>query len=159
MGERTCAFEGCNALEFRTSGYCLRHKGNPSDEKDPHITSEARENSRKPVKEDRRIPIIGLLYFPFIIILFWLADLINDQLHNTPWPILSILAYTAGIMLLLSVFILPIYGFYILRIIRQRIENGTSNIAVTMFYLISFIIPLIGVIGFWFLASVFGSGA
>lgn len=26
MGEKECAFEGCNALEFRTSGYCLRHK-------------------------------------------------------------------------------------------------------------------------------------
>ena len=26
MGERKCAFEGCNALEFRTSGYCLRHE-------------------------------------------------------------------------------------------------------------------------------------
>ena len=26
MGERKCAFEGCNALEFRTTGYCLRHK-------------------------------------------------------------------------------------------------------------------------------------
>ena len=26
MGERKCAFGGCNALEFRTSGYCLRHK-------------------------------------------------------------------------------------------------------------------------------------
>ena len=26
MGKRNCAFEGCNALEFRTSGYCLQHK-------------------------------------------------------------------------------------------------------------------------------------
>ena len=26
MGDRKCAFEGCNALEFRTSGYCLGHK-------------------------------------------------------------------------------------------------------------------------------------
>ena len=26
MGERNCAIEACNALEFRTSGYCLRHK-------------------------------------------------------------------------------------------------------------------------------------
>lgn len=26
MGERKCAFDCCNALEFRTSGYCLRHK-------------------------------------------------------------------------------------------------------------------------------------
>ena len=26
VGERKCAFEGCNALEFRSTGYCLRHK-------------------------------------------------------------------------------------------------------------------------------------
>ena len=26
MGERKCAFEGCKALEFRTSGYCPKHK-------------------------------------------------------------------------------------------------------------------------------------
>ena len=33
MGERKCAYEGCNALEFRTTGFCLRHKENPSEEK------------------------------------------------------------------------------------------------------------------------------
>ena len=32
MGERKCAFNGCNALEFRTSGYCLRHKDGRSEE-------------------------------------------------------------------------------------------------------------------------------
>ena len=26
VGDRKCGFDGCNALEFRTSGYCLRHK-------------------------------------------------------------------------------------------------------------------------------------
>ena len=26
VGDRKCDFDGCNALEFRTSGYCLRHK-------------------------------------------------------------------------------------------------------------------------------------
>jgi len=26
VGDRKCEFDGCNALEFRTSGYCLRHK-------------------------------------------------------------------------------------------------------------------------------------
>ena len=31
MGERKCAYEGCKALEFRTSGFCLRHK-DPSNE-------------------------------------------------------------------------------------------------------------------------------
>ena len=27
MGDNKCAYDGCNALEFRKSGYCLRHKG------------------------------------------------------------------------------------------------------------------------------------
>jgi len=36
VGERKCAFEGCNALEFRTTGYCLRHKdGNPDEQTIP----------------------------------------------------------------------------------------------------------------------------
>ena len=26
VGDRKCEFDGCNALEFRTSGYCLRHR-------------------------------------------------------------------------------------------------------------------------------------
>ena len=26
MGDRKCGFDGCDALEFRISGYCLRHK-------------------------------------------------------------------------------------------------------------------------------------
>ena len=26
MGDRKCDFDGCNALEFRTSGYCHRHQ-------------------------------------------------------------------------------------------------------------------------------------
>jgi hypothetical protein len=29
MGGNKCAYDGCNALEFRTSGYCLRHKDGP----------------------------------------------------------------------------------------------------------------------------------
>ena len=33
MGERKCGYEGCNALEFRTTGYCLRHKEGKHDEK------------------------------------------------------------------------------------------------------------------------------
>tara|TARA_B100001109_G_C18851701_1_gene469606 strand:- start:716 stop:1171 length:456 start_codon:yes stop_codon:yes gene_type:complete len=29
MGDNKCAYDGCNALEFRTSGYCLKHKDGP----------------------------------------------------------------------------------------------------------------------------------
>ena len=39
MGERKCAYEGCNALEFRTSGYCLRHKDGNLQEKTPAISN------------------------------------------------------------------------------------------------------------------------
>ena len=39
MGERKCAYEGCNALEFRTSGYCLRHKDGNPQEKTPAISN------------------------------------------------------------------------------------------------------------------------
>jgi len=29
MGDNKCAYDSCNALEFRTSGYCLKHKDGP----------------------------------------------------------------------------------------------------------------------------------
>ena len=45
MGERNCAFEGCNALEFRSSGYCLRHK-------DDHPWLTPPEVSHEPVQKD-----------------------------------------------------------------------------------------------------------
>ena len=39
MGDRKCAYEGCNALEFRTSGYCLRHKDGNPQQKTPAISN------------------------------------------------------------------------------------------------------------------------
>ena len=39
MGERKCAYEGCNALEFRTPGDCLRHKDGNPQEKTPAISN------------------------------------------------------------------------------------------------------------------------
>lgn len=49
MGERKCTFEGCNALEFRTTGYCLRHKDEVANEKNPTISNidSAKSNSIK----------------------------------------------------------------------------------------------------------------
>ena len=49
MGERKCAFEDCNALEFRTTGYCFRHKDGVANEKKPTISNidSAKSNSIK----------------------------------------------------------------------------------------------------------------
>lgn len=33
MGERTCAFDGCNSLEFRRKGFCLKHENNEAKQK------------------------------------------------------------------------------------------------------------------------------
>jgi len=38
VGERKCVFDGCNALEFRTTGYCLRHKDGNAENTDPVIS-------------------------------------------------------------------------------------------------------------------------
>ena len=47
MGDRKCAFEGCNALEFRTSGYCHRHK----DDWEKEVTELATKISQQDRKE------------------------------------------------------------------------------------------------------------
>ena len=59
MGERKCAFEGCNALEFRTTGYCLRHKDANPDKKAIPIPKDGPERS---------ISIKGV--FGFILMIF-----------------------------------------------------------------------------------------
>ena len=38
MGERKCAYLGCNALEFRASEFCLRHKDENNDTKKVYST-------------------------------------------------------------------------------------------------------------------------
>ena len=94
MGERKCAFEGCNALEFRTSGYCLRHKGGLPDEKNPVITSIPEKTSQKPITEIWWIPIIPLLTFPLFAFDTWYieqTDVYDADLYflyeDDGWPL------------------------------------------------------------------------
>jgi hypothetical protein len=42
MGNRKCGFENCNALEFRNSEYCLRHKDGLQEEKGRKTTPKKR---------------------------------------------------------------------------------------------------------------------
>ena len=61
MGERKCAFDGCNALEFRITGYCLRHKdGEPSQEM---TTLESRSSGEKvSLKEGAGVLLLSLIH-------------------------------------------------------------------------------------------------
>ena len=78
MGERNCAHEGCNALEFGTSGYCLRHKSeNPVEKKlrmaDTIVTPSTESPSFSWLK------MVGFLYIAVPIILF-----LNILTHEEP---------------------------------------------------------------------------
>ena len=57
MGKRKCALEGCNALEFRTSGYCLRHKDGETDEKNQIEISVESNDGKADVKDQIEIPV------------------------------------------------------------------------------------------------------
>ena len=66
MGERKCGYEGCNALEFRTTGHCLRHKDGKHEEKNQDENSvesnpepKAAESNPKPRKIDDRPTSLG----------------------------------------------------------------------------------------------------
>ena len=78
MGERKCAFEGCNALEFRTSGYCLRHKdGTPLGKKLSTANTSVSPATEPPSFSWRKMA--SFLYFAVPIILF-----LNILTHEEP---------------------------------------------------------------------------
>ena len=93
VGERKCGFEGCNALEFRTTGYCLRHKdGAPSQE---NITLESRSSEEKgSLKESAGVLliIIGILPSLFGFQLFLRSLGILETTHN-PFEIVAALFF------------------------------------------------------------------
>ena len=159
MGERKCAFEGCNALEFRTSGYCLRHKGGLPDEKNPKITSTPEKTSQKPITEIWWIPIIPLLTFPAFGFDLWYIE--QTEVYGTDLSVLYILAFILSfpsrMFLLCSPILLPIYAVYLVRINRQRKENEEWNLFLAIFHIISFIAPILCLLVFWMLAGAMGA--
>ena len=93
VGERKCSFDGCNALEFRTTGYCLRHKdGEPSQEM---FTLESRSSDDKgSLKEVAGVFLIifGILPFLFGSQLFLGSLGILESTHN-PFEIVAALFF------------------------------------------------------------------
>ena len=158
MGERKCAFEGCNALEFRTSGYCLRHKGGLPDEKNTKITSTPENTSQKPINEIWWIPIIPFLTFPLFAFDTWYIQQTDgyDADLFFLYDLVYYLSLPFVILILFSPFLLPIYAVYLVRIRRQRIEKGEWNLFIAMFHILSFTAPLSVLLVLWVLASALG---
>ena len=146
VGERKCAFEGCNALEFRTSGYCLRHKGGLPNEKTSF--SETPEKTRpEPVTitDPLLIPKIALGYVPFVWFLLFLTSFNGDAFDGYYFFIYS------GMCL---VFLLPLYAVYLVGLTWQRFKDGTLTLSVFIIHILSFMLPFT-----WFLLFATFSGS
>ena len=103
MGERKCAYDGCNALEFRTAGYCLRHKNGAPLEKTPS-TPKARVGPTTDTSSVSWWRVIIFAYIAVPIILF-LNVITHEEppgsiaptgLFNIPCFILSLLPLLTG---------------------------------------------------------------
>ena len=131
MGERKCAFEGCNALEFRTTGYCLRHKGGLPEEKIAY-SGTPDEDGQEIIPDPLLIPKIALGYVPFVWFLLFLTSFGSDAFAG-----FSILVFS-GMCL---VFLLPLYAVYLVRLTWLRFKDGTLTLSVSIFHILSFIVP------------------
>lgn len=137
-GERKCAFEGCNALEFRTTGYCLRHKEDLSNEKITYSTAPAvgipyEKDRDSPLKSALLIPMIALGYVPFVF--FWMIIISSG---SDLFASYYLFIYSGMCLVIL----LPIYTVYLVFLTWQRYKNGTLTLFVSIIHILSFIIPL-----------------
>ena len=95
--------------------------------------------SQSPMKGSLLIPSIALGYVPLVILLLSLS---TDGF--------GLFLYSGACLVLL----LPIYAVYLLQITRQRRENNTLTTFVVIFYIISFIVPLIWLLMYaWFVTN------
>jgi len=146
MGERKCAYDGCNALEFRTSGHCLRHKGGLPDEKTRYFETPEKPRPEPATTTDPLlIPKIALGYVPFTWFLLFLTSLGSDAFAGYYLFIYS------GLCL---VFLLPLYAVYLVGLTWQRFKDGTLTLSASIFHILSFIVPFT-----WFLLFATFSGS
>ena len=124
VGERKWGFDGCNALEFRTTGYCLRHKdGEPSQEV---FTLERRSSEVKgSLKESAGVLLIILGILPSLIgIQLFLGSFGLIETTNNPFEFVAALFFLGiGVPMLVFGFLLvsknvwyglemlPVHGF------------------------------------------------
>jgi hypothetical protein len=87
----------------------------------------------KPRAVNWRIPSFALGYVPFVFFLSWCKRFSDDQFLGYEIFVFS----TFGLIILL-----PLYAIILVWLTQQRIKSGTNTLAVTVFQLVSFIVPL-----------------
>ncbi len=123
MGERKCAIEGCNALEFRTSGVCLRHRDEGAT--DRSVTAAKPENEGGGSTESSTASVSEAIGAIMIFIggsmslvgFFWLFDgYVVAQMAGATLLVIGILFLQIGLVLYrgsgTSGFLLPFGGAF-----------------------------------------------
>ena len=90
------------------------------------------------------LPFVALGFFPFIFSIIWIDYVWHDQ---PPWflDFWEFVVYpVVSISLGLSPILVVVYVVYLVRITRKRIENGTTNLALSLFHLLTLIVPFLG---------------
>ena len=141
-----------------------QHKGYSPYEKARYFeTPEKTRPEPATITEIWWIPLISLASFPLFFFALSFTGLIaefeilGDAYSAEIADFLLVLTFSACFLLsLCSPILLPIYAVYLVRIRRQRIENGEWNLFIAMFHILSFISPMLVILVFWSLASALG---
>ena len=149
MGDRNCAVDGCNALEFRTTGICNRHLSmgidsseySPSIEVGDHSEDMAEPQVSKPISgnisrtDSLSMPKIVLGFVVLVIV--WAAGIGGSGVDG--WVFLFSSAMCGFFVLL------PLYIIYLFLLSWQRYKDG---IEVTWNESIFHFIAIIVLLGF-----------
>jgi hypothetical protein len=133
MGERKCAFNGCNALEFRATEYCLKHKEEGLDIKKINTMEDPGNEEREKVKVEWILFFVGIpiSFFGYRLlqaepVIHWFGELINLIVQ-----ICGVVSLIVGVIFLL----MPIIEKYGYKIRKSSTSKLSFEPSTGMYYL------------------------
>ena len=133
MGERKCAFDGCNALEFRATGYCLRHKQEGLKKKKINTTEESGNKKEGKVMVEWILFFIGIPVSLFGYRLLQVEPVIHwyGELINLIVQIFGVASLIIGVIFLL----MPMIVRYEYKIRKSSTTKFSFEPSTGMYYL------------------------
>jgi len=133
MGERKCAFNDCNALEFRGTGYCLRHKEEGSNKEKNNAMEVPGNKKEGEVKVEWILFFIGIPISLFGYRLLQVEPVIHwyGELINLIVQICGVVSLIVGIIFLL----MPVIEKYEYKIRKSSTTRFSFEPSTGMYYL------------------------
>ncbi len=133
MGERRCAFDGCNALEFRVTGYCLRHKEEGLNNRKINAMEDPEDEKEGKVKVEWILFFIGIPISLFGYKLLQVEPVIHwyGELINLIIQIFGVASLVVGVIFLL----MPMIEKYEYKIRKSSTSKLSFEPSTGMYYL------------------------